>query len=503
MNEKILVEIYILLMLVIFNAGCSSDTSPSYPYSSIDPISYKPDYEVAKQDFISDIEQYLSLIDEVHADPYRLISQSDLNLVADSIKLVIHHLPVDSIPLIDCYYYLQYLSAKIHDGHTLIRKPRNWRKLVHSQFPLILYDVQDTLLIRSNFENEKIPPNAEILSINGIEVRDLRKRSFKYISGTLPGNRAASWAKEFPFLLQTLFKVQPPWFIRYKFDGVINVDTIKGLPLEEFQEKYLDDYYSNQIKIDTFLLDSIKIPILKLSAFNYSSYPEYTALIDSFFIMNTGKQNIVIDIRDNTGGNGLWSIYLLDYFTNSKYSTYEVYKNRISPQLKKWASYQLNLAYHSAGKSPMLFWFYRLRENELYFKDIIQAKTQTYVELDEQFHIAHDKKYEGNVFIITSPRTFSAGVVFAAIFHSENMGIVVGNETGGRIGFNSDPIDVELKNSKLVAKIPTAILVLPGSERDRGLIPDIQVELNVRQLQQGKDPYLLSIYKRTKTEPEK
>ena len=485
--------IFLQLLMLFLTMGCSKDKPPLYPFSTIDKSTYNPDYYVAKGDLIKDIDQYLDLINEVHSDPYRQISRNELNEFADSLKQDIFKQHNDSIHLFDCYYYLQLLSSKIEDGHTLIRRPTNWRKVFQYSFPLTFTDVKDTLIVRKNFGNNSIPLNSEIIKINGKEINSLKGKTLKYISGTLPHYKASSLAKELPFMIQTFFKYNSPWIIEYRFNGIVGVDTIRGLPSEQFIEKLLDDYYSNLITIDSVMIDSSLIPIIKLNAFNYDSYPDYTAIVDSFFTANNETENIIIDLSENTGGSGLWSLYLLDYLTDLEYSTYDVYKNRISQQFKEWAKYQLNSYYFSEGKPVYLFWFYRLFEDELYYKDILKAKSQTYVELDEQYQIPHDKKYKGRTFLLISEETWSAGVVFASIFSSEKMGYIIGNETGGRLGFNSDPIDIELCYSKLEAKIPTAILTLPGVNKNRGQKPDFFVVVSVKELQNNINPYTQTI----------
>ncbi|NIO20093.1 MAG: hypothetical protein GTN76_04950, partial [Candidatus Aenigmarchaeota archaeon] len=72
--------------------------------------------------------------------------------------------------------------------------------------------------------------------------------------------------------------------------------------------------------------------------------------------------------------------------------------------------------------------------------------------------------------------TNSAAVVFSAIFKHQKLGTIVGQETGGRETFTSDPIIIEMPNSALRAVIPVAILALPGKNPDRGVLPDIEVE---------------------------
>ncbi|UCC71623.1 MAG: hypothetical protein JSV86_14720 [Gemmatimonadota bacterium] len=54
----------------------------------------------------------------------------------------------------------------------------------------------------------------------------------------------------------------------------------------------------------------------------------------------------------------------------------------------------------------------------------------------------------------------------------------------------SDPIFIELPNTTLRAKIPVAILVLPGDNPDRGVLPDVEVEYSIGDYVAGRDRHL-------------
>jgi C-terminal processing protease CtpA/Prc len=101
--------------------------------------------------------------------------------------------------------------------------------------------------------------------------------------------------------------------------------------------------------------------------------------------------------------------------------------------------------------------------------------------------------YRGTVFVLTSHGTNSAAVVFAAAFKAAGLGLIVGQETGGRESFTSDPVYVELPNSHLRAKIPVALMVLPGSNPGRGVLPDLPVEHTLDDLRCGSDPDLEAV----------
>lgn len=67
------------------------------------------------------------------------------------------------------------------------------------------------------------------------------------------------------------------------------------------------------------------------------------------------------------------------------------------------------------------------------------------------------------------------------------MGTTIGQETAGRLQFNSDPVSIDLPNSKLKAWVPVGIYTLPGNPKNRGLIPDIPVKYSIEDYASGTD----------------
>lgn len=72
-------------------------------------------------------------------------------------------------------------------------------------------------------------------------------------------------------------------------------------------------------------------------------------------------------------------------------------------------------------------------------------------------------------------------------------GIVIGEETTGRVKFNSDPVRVTLPGTGLVVTIPIAVFKLPGEAADRGVIPDVEVRYTIDDLRYGRDLELEAI----------
>jgi C-terminal processing protease CtpA/Prc len=88
-------------------------------------------------------------------------------------------------------------------------------------------------------------------------------------------------------------------------------------------------------------------------------------------------------------------------------------------------------------------------------------------------------RFHGKVFLLTSHETFSAGVVFSELFRRNNLGVIVGRETGGRVYMESDQRPVVFPRSNLPFLIPVAKLIVGDDDPDRGVIPDITIDLTV------------------------
>lgn len=183
------------------------------------------------------------------------------------------------------------------------------------------------------------------------------------------------------------------------------------------------------------------------------------------------KRYLVIDIRHCPGGNGAWGYYVLDHLTNSRYKENYFRKDKVSKTYKELIKGYLDK--HSES--------YILNLSERYlkiYKNVLDTEVDEYAVFDQNFIEPKKilKTFNGEIFLLTSHQTFSAGVVFASAFKYSKVGMIVGRETGGRLDFLSDPKVVDLPHSKLRAKMPVAVIVLPGGDPDKGVIPDIEVK---------------------------
>ena len=417
-----------------------------------------------KKELIEDITSYETYINEVHANPFRLITKESFHDKVESTTNEILKKDADTISSLDCYFYLQEISSSIQDGHTRIYIPFNLFSNKDNVFPLKLKRINDLIYVIDNNSSETVPIYSSILEINQIPIETLFTECSLLFNTTLDHAKWLLFEDYFHLLLPMYLKVRPPWKVKYKLDSKVRVAELKAVTLKEFNKT--ETRHDNKYRKYSIFIQNEEVPVLNLPGFSYGEAESYEYFIDSFFKKYAEFPYLVIDIRENRGGSGYWGFYLIDNLTDSPYQIAEMFEFKVSERMR-------NSIY--AGKAG---------------NQLNNAKNGEYLEaVNHRMRVPHKtpKKFKGKVFLLISENTFSAGVVFAAVFKANRFGLIIGRETAGRISFGSDPVTVRLPNSKLKGSIPLAIYTLPGENPDRGVIPDIVVSRAIDEYRLGRD----------------
>jgi hypothetical protein len=423
--------------------------------------------EVSKKELIEDIDAYMNYIDHVHADPYRLTTREKFVGRAQELKQKIMTLEKASISVWECANYLQELSAIIQDGHTRIYFPFDQLTGKEPVFPLKLKIIDGNVFVLDNLGYESVPNLCLILEINGIPVKTLFEKCCKLYNTSLDHTKYLMFEESFQILLGKYLDINPPWTVKYKINSQIQIAELKEMTSKAYYKQKTP--HSDRYRSYSISANDVKIPVLDLPGFSYGKAEDYESFVDTFMLMNKNSRYLVIDLRQNRGGSGYWGYYLLDYLTDSTYRIAKRFEFKVSEMM---------------------------RESEYAFKagdQINHVKNGEYLKVKNlQMRSPHStiNKFRGKTFLMISANTFSAGVVFAAVFKGNKMGVVIGQETSGRESFGSDPVTVTLPNTKLKGSIPLAIYTLPGNNPDRGVIPDIKVSRSIDDYHLGRDKEL-------------
>jgi len=420
--------------------------------------------KITKEELIEDIRSYETYIDEVHANPYRLITKESFHGRAESTINEILNIDGDRISSLDCFFYLQELAASIQDGHTRIYFPSILLSGENIVFPLKLKMIDGIAYVLDNFSSATVPEYCSILEINQIPIETLFTECSLLFNTSLDHAKWRLFEDYFHLLLPMYLKVRPPWKVKYKLGSKVRVAELKAVTLKEFNKT--ETRHDNKYRKYSIFIQNEEVPVLNMPGFSYGEVESYEHFIDAFFKKYAEFPYLVIDIRENRGGSGYWGFYLLDNLTDLPYQIAEIFEFKVSEMMR-------NSIY--TGKAG---------------NQLNNAKNGEYLEaVNHRIRVPHKtpKKFKGKVFLLISENTFSAGVVFAAVFKGNRFGLIIGRETAGRISFGSDPVTVKLPKSKLKGSIPLAIYTLPGKNPDRGVIPDIVVSRTIDDYRPGRD----------------
>jgi C-terminal processing protease CtpA/Prc len=272
-------------------------------------------------------------------------------------------------------------------------------------------------------------------------------------------------------------------------EGQINEIVIEPVTLNEF-ESISRRRYPNKKVIEadnislSFLLDN-SAALLKIKEFSdwktKGKRIEFgNRLKNSFQKIDSSKtQNLIIDLRDNDGGNEAYGLLLFSYLTSKPFTGYKQVDFRTT--------------HFSFRKYTTTSWLqYQLFKVLLRHKKINDT---TYLLTNSEATRLHQpvkKPFMGKIYVLVNRGSFSTTSDFAALVHFNRMAIFVGEETGGSYLGNSSNYAflMTLSNTKIRINIPVARYqtnVTSNNNFGRGTIPDYEIQYSIEDYLGGVD----------------
>lgn len=193
-------------------------------------------------------------------------------------------------------------------------------------------------------------------------------------------------------------------------------------------------------------------------------------------IRSKNIENLVLDLRDNSGGWDAMGIELYKFLSNTD-QPFEFYGEGFA--VTNDTAY---LKYSDLGAADIA----SLDE------ELIPQEDGTFLinpEFDQSMNDLrpYPERFKGKLYILINRGTGSAASEFAAIAKSNQIGVIVGEESGGVYeGVNGTSfLRFELPNSKMYLRTPLVsgtLVVKPVAEAGRGVMPDVQVHFRTEDL---------------------
>lgn len=433
---------------------------------------------LSKAQAIEDIDYYNKVLHEVHYNPYLYANEKSYQQLTKAIKDNLK----DSVSLKSFNLIMSRLTAGIKDGHTMpmIAQQQfrpDFNKKIY--FPLeFVADKKDFLYLPLQAEQFNIPTGAIVTAVNGLNLQKFYKETCAMIGGLPEYRRQMALNLMGSFLYLT--GIKPPFKVDYNDKGKKNSVIIQqGITYGACLTKALPQLNN---KPYGFKVVKNKIGYMELNAMK-PDFKVYQAFFDSCFttIAKAGINTMVIDLRKNLGGNSQIGDLLISYFNKKPYSLSSGRFWRVSQKYKDFltANGDSASAYHKELNNSIL--------------DSRKCGAR------DPLFINNMNFFDGKVYIITGPMTFSSANMLADAIKGYHMATIVGQPTGENTNDFGEAYRMELPNSKL--NIQTTVSFDFGVDcnpnTSHPVIPDKTVEVSLNDKILKTDPVLEYILQTT------
>ena len=394
--------------------------------------------------------------------------------------------------------------SKIRCGHTSVRFSEDYTKQQKEhrfpQFPLYLKVWDDSLvvLLNVNAKDSILKRGTIITSINGKTNRELLDKMFDVINsdGYSINFKNQLISNNFPGWYQNIFGLDSTYNIEFinnkgekastkitNYKPIKDTSTIKKKPLKDStlsddepikatrkQIRQAKLAAKRSMQIDT----SINTAYIRLTTFSSGGLRRFFR--KSFKKIEAEKiENVVIDLRENGGGNVGLSNKLTKYLAKKPFKNGDTVMamNRTFPYkkyIKNWWMYWF----------PMNFFAHKEKDGNIHYR-----------RFEKHFFKPQTKHhFDGNVYLIQGGITFSASTMFIGALKGQDNVTIVGEESGGGFYGNSAMHlpTIVLPNSKLRVVLPMYRLVMDKTRpKGRGIIPDIEISPSSNAIRKGYD----------------
>ncbi len=203
----------------------------------------------------------------------------------------------------------------------------------------------------------------------------------------------------------------------------------------------------------------------------------FTALQDS------GQENLILDLRGNTGGDSTIAHALYKYITRETLRDYEVIV-KVSSSAKEFMEKNRNI--YGEHWQKLIDQFLAAPPGQMKMPQQIWEYPYDGSEKDTGLF------FPGRVFVLTDGKTFSSGEYLAVILKDNGIGTFVGEPTGGGGTVPGDTLYFKTPHLKLTAVISYKMFQRPDPKAQKlpTVLPDYYIKPALQDLQDGRDTVL-------------
>ena len=442
-----------------------------------------------REQLLEDFEIARRALEEGHSGIYRYTSKAELDRAfADARKRLDHPM--------DAYEFFRVLApavAMIKCGHTSVSVPAGLRQEINNRAPLLGLQVRvldrKPYVFRDFSTPDRKLAGMEIVSINGVPASKIVTTMLAAIpaDGDVESSRQArisDW--RFSAWLITLMGLKSPYDVALRDAKTKREEKARlaGIELPKLQEASKAAYpqdQSPQRAGEMKFLDDGRIALMTIYGFGGFVDAENKKGLREFYkesfegIQAKGAKSLIIDLRNNGGGEDELGKLLLSYLIDQPFKYYDdlVINNNTFSFMKY------------SGQPD-----FKLPE-----KVVEQGRDGKYHAVGHpNWGINQPSKptFTGKVYILINGGSFSTTSEFLSQAHFHKRATFIGEESAGGYYGNSSGFmpSLTLPNTKLALRVPlmTYYMAVSGYKAaSHGVVPDYPVAHTIEDLIAGTD----------------
>ena len=430
------------------------------------------DKTLKKDSIKAEFTELYNLTNIIHPGQFMFCSKKEFDKTYLNLKNSIK----TDLSIVEYYKLTATLMAKIKDGHTAVDRTQVSSLLKDRLvFPFSIYKIKGNYYLDKSTIENKDYVGLQVLKINGKEINSIVKEIKKYIH--LEGQNETGLNtrfKNFPFYY-FIFNQADKFEIEY-LDSKKQKVILKPVSFQTFTNSISEQHEPLTTEFKTNNLAILKFHSFA-NGYNESARKIAEIKLDQFFAQldSLKTKNLIIDLRNNSGGAPEIANYLFSYITNKPYHFFDYIGAKYS-SVKEWkhyAQYPENIGEINLAESKLI--------NDL--NCYTETDSTDYWWFEQQQN--KPNYYKGNISVLINGGCFSTTGHFLSLLREHKIGKIYGEYSQGSNYSNSGGQAFVLPFTKTLVWIPTFQFKMrtPNFISDaKGIKPDKEIQFEPNDL---------------------
>ena len=457
---------------------------------------------LTKEEAIEDFKWLRFALEYVHPRLYKYDDQRTVDTRFDSLSRSIN----SDISGLDFLALVSKTNAAVRCGHLYTIPQGQLAKEVSDKkvLPFHIKVLEDKIYILNDCSNSSILRGSQILTINGKSDKEI----FAAITPGIASDGYIDTRKQ-RLMERNFFRLFHGFDLYYNLHvdrgDVFRIEyaefgtnkrktvTVKGISIDERQKILLKKYSVDEES--WFKTPSPKFEIDKQNDFalltvsrSFSDQaidPDFDSLLNTAFaeIKNKLIGNLILDLRNNEGGNEYQQMELMSYLYDKPFKLYQnIYLSHLDFRPLKFVIIERDT-------SQLLF-----NNDDGYMRRINDNLWINNYEYSDNLKLKQPREnvFKGNMYVLTNGITFSSAADLVSDLKKTTDAVFIGEESGGTYEgpTGGDNIVIQLPNSKIMVRISPNIQIGHMYQKHpigRGVLPTHPIQYTIKDIVDGKD----------------